>query len=102
MENEPKWTPGPWGMIQHGERDSRVGANTLLAIVYSTAFRDTENQRANAHLIAAAPELYKALEEARKTLMECAEDTIGTPSSAVFRIQAEQCAAVLAKARGEK
>jgi DNA-directed RNA polymerase subunit RPC12/RpoP len=62
-----KHTPGPWDKVVHGERDSRVGASTLIAIVYSTAFRDRENQEANAHLIAAAPDLLEALKSIRCT-----------------------------------
>ena len=54
------YTPGPWDLIQHGEKDSRVGRRTLLAIVYSEAYQDRKNQEANARLIAAAPDLLEA------------------------------------------
>jgi len=56
-------TPGPWDLVQHNEKDSRVGRKTLLAIVYSEAYRDRENQEANARLIAAAPDLLEACRE---------------------------------------
>jgi hypothetical protein len=61
-----KHTPGPWDKIVHGRSDSRVGAKTLIAIVYSQAYGDRENQEANARLIAAAPELLAELKEAVK------------------------------------
>ena|ERR1035438_9712294 len=54
-------TPGPWDRIMHEEKCSRVGAKTLIAIVYSEAFRDRENQEANARLIAAAPDMLEVL-----------------------------------------
>lgn len=55
------FTPGPWG-IKHTERVSYVFSNTKIADVYSAVFRDTENQHANANLMAAAPELLEACE----------------------------------------
>lgn len=63
-----KHTPGPWDKIQHREGDSRVGAKTLIAIVYSEAYKDTENQKANANLIAAAPDLLEAAQQALRIL----------------------------------
>ncbi len=60
-QTKPKYTPGPWDKIKHGEHESKVGATTLIAVVYSTAFKDQENQRANANLIAAAPDLLETL-----------------------------------------
>ena len=60
-----KHTPGPWNV--HG-RDTRglphslVAAETLIAKVYSKCYGDVEQETANAKLIAAAPDLLKALE----------------------------------------
>jgi len=56
-------TPGPWDKIVHDDKCSRVGAKTLIAVVYSEAFKDRENQEANARLIAAAPDLLEALKK---------------------------------------
>ena len=59
-----KHTPGPW--INHGRIPrpdtpySSVGAKTLIARVWSQAFRDVEQEAANASLIAAAPDLLEA------------------------------------------
>ncbi|MCE4544625.1 MULTISPECIES: hypothetical protein [unclassified Caballeronia] len=62
-----KHTPGPWtnhGRIpQPGLPHSSVAAKTLLARVYSEAFGDSEQETANANLIAAAPELLESLEQ---------------------------------------
>lgn len=57
----PNFTPGPWDKMVKLEGFTAIGANTLIARVYSTAFKDLENERANANLIAAAPDMHKAL-----------------------------------------
>ena len=59
-------TPGPWS-IAEGEPDwAIVTENVLVASVHG---EDTENQEANARLIAAAPELLGALRTAVFHLM---------------------------------
>ena len=88
-----KWTPGPWDKLVHGERESRVGANTLLAIVYSTFFRDRENQEANARLIASAPDLYEALDNCVNGL--------GCQPGYVNTLALQRAKQALASARGE-
>lgn len=56
------WTPGPWNQIVKLTGFTAVGGKTLIARVFSTAFRDAENEKANAQLVSAAPDLYAALE----------------------------------------
>jgi hypothetical protein len=53
-----KHTPGPWS-VQYNDGMSAdiVGAHERVAITYAT-----ENQSHNARLIAAAPEMYEALQ----------------------------------------
>ena len=63
-----KHTPGPWNQMVKMNGFTAVGANTLIARVFSTAFMDLENERANALLIAAAPDLLAALKHARKQM----------------------------------
>ena len=60
MSNQPKWTPGPW--------KKREGAEWIIdgAVDYGRVASVGLGRRdviANAHLIAAAPDLYTALEE---------------------------------------
>lgn len=63
---DAKHTPGPWinhGRIaQSGLPHSAVAAKTLIARVYSEAFGDSEQEAANARLIAAAPEMLAEVE----------------------------------------
>lgn len=77
---KPKHTPGPW-TAHHGERDSRIAASTLIAIVYSTAFRDVENQRANANLVAASPDLYSDSQDTIAWLLRHLEKLVHVPDT---------------------
>lgn len=98
--SETRFTPGPWPLVVHGDRDSRVGAKTLIATVHSEAFRDRANQEANAHLISAAPDLYAALEDMLWPIMAgCQKPTIERCMCA--KCVEDRARAALAKARGE-
>ncbi len=64
---ETKFTPGPWNIkVNRTEDDLDVvdEHNTLVSQIYIRKFYDDDNsaQSPNAALIAAAPELYAALE----------------------------------------
>ena len=59
-KREAKFTKGPWSTIARGNGFTSIGANTLLARVYSENYQDFENEAANAALIAAAPDMYEA------------------------------------------
>lgn len=84
---ERKWAKGPWVKIGAGigcEHDS-----SIVAIGYGNGGGSYE---ANAHLIAAAPDLYEALEN----LLNVINGEGGTKPNA-----RELCHKALAKARGE-
>lgn len=90
MSNKPKHTPGPWrvgdaGHAIFGPKDSGMYPNAPITIVRGLA------NKANAALIAAAPEMLEALKQA-KVRLECA----GLNDSTLDVIKA-----ALAKARGE-
>ena len=109
MSKEPKWTKGPWkaeikcvhpDMGGNHQMDYRVripcataGARVSMCMMGGGRLKDTEETKANAHLIAAAPELYEALTKlfgARKR---------NEPVSAELDAEIE---AALSKALGEK
>ena len=108
-----KSTPGPWVVDEDhkGMGEVRVYEGDLikhggrLVAVFGNAENDHERKMADAHLGAAAPELYKALKRALDEL-DCAADQLqrmGNPSHAEdIRITIDACGDVLAKARGEK
>lgn len=100
---EPKWAPGPWEV----DEDYRPGMSWNRHIVYGSdrenrvCFmshsdgRAPERDRANAHLIAAAPELYEALLHIADEI----ETDGGVDTSDWLNMAAARAA--LAKARGE-
>ena len=89
---EPKFTPGPWEMAyqdQHGQLIVR-GKHIEVATCWHHSVGAIEKEmHANAHLIAAAPELYEALEYVMTAHGEQLSDAF------------EKAQAALAKARGE-
>lgn len=107
--SETKFTPGPWvennddgfsrGSIWAGCSPSGAGAvGTLIANVAG----DSAEADANAHLIAAAPDLYAALTDAYEVLGAILEDTDGDDGERIPNPLLVQLRAALAKARGEQ
>lgn len=111
--NERKWTPGPWvAEPENYDGDGgvlvRVGGdyprNCIANAWGQQSAREVDDEgQANAHLIAAAPDLYKALEEClnaemarRKKLKD------GAPASEYSDARIARIRAALAKARGGK
>jgi hypothetical protein len=100
-----KFTQGPWVLNINDKKEATISGNTrgwgwdhLVNFgVKSTTTEDgcSEELKANAHLIAAAPELYKALELAESTLEIFAEHY-------TFNEILSQIKRTLATARGEQ
>lgn len=99
--SETGWTPGPWG-IGDGNEVFAVGAGRSVALVCAHS-----EGEANAHLIAAAPDLYEALDRAARTFrsyeaMHAEKSSLeGDVKARANAIEAEHCEAALAHARGE-
>lgn len=108
---EPKWTPGPWrvGLYDAGDCSWHSGTPSIeapedldCAIVHWDGFaqqywrsaRGDAEIHANAHLIAAAPELYEALAEAEEQLSLLAK----RPDDNWW---VQKARAAMARARGE-
>jgi len=75
MSMEANHTPGPWGIEQREHRDSPlyvdnpdIGRVAKCSGLNLAGFISPEQERANAKLISAAPELLTALEWARSIL----------------------------------
>lgn len=64
--NELKWTPGPWAVVNTNWEPwpDAVEVNADNEVICFTGGHDAERQKANARLIAAAPDLAEALEAA--------------------------------------
>ena len=71
MSNETKFTPGPWSLDNNDVRDeAQAVLRDATGCIVADAFTmdRTGECEANAHLIAAAPELYEALEDCMTAL----------------------------------
>lgn len=93
--SKPKFTPGPWVAEQDGGKGSWVKGVTGEWAALSCGDTD-ESANANAHLIAAAPVLYAALDELVSTIIIDDDEGLATFLDPIQRAQA-----ALAMARGE-
>ena len=123
--SETRFTPGPWVASTIAKADSLQGVpgfwhevldarcGYVLGEVYEfdgdDEFPDGSSARANAHLIAAVPELYEASVVARAALVAAAETLWGVPAEDRDQALLDQVeaaiaaiAAALAKARGDQ
>jgi hypothetical protein len=108
-------TPGPWGvrdtpnMNREGFHWREIFQEDAPAITLAEVFMDDEEisngeARANARLIAAAPDLLNELEASAKmlrTLVEVAED-IRLEGAPIIRERLVSVEAAIARARGEQ
>jgi len=91
---ETKFTPGPWnvdpdypGDIQAGGAEIATAFDTHDAV---TTTADADTAIANAHLIAAAPDLYAALERVlRWQPNDSASDLVAVAEAALSRARGE-------------
>lgn len=95
--SETKFTKGPWSV--DGWHTSAVIAKLSDLTYVRVAECDTKDfpnpdWKANAHLIAAAPELYEALEELMRA------EAVLDDDNAVLIAARQKAAAALARARG--
>lgn len=99
--SELKATPGPWVVersVIRGDADHlgrTVAVASTLNVAWPFGRRAVKEEPYNAHLIAAAPELYESLKIAVEVLEKTANDTL------IGRNAAEDARTVLARARGE-
>jgi len=103
--SETKFTPGPW--IKRGKGTIETSGWAEVAAVMDGQMLDRvdhETQEANAHLIAAAPDMYEELECARDVFrfyQSHHEFKGGTEKAIRNKEIADRIDRLLAKARGE-
>ncbi|MFP1634120.1 hypothetical protein ACLB6G_20515 [Zhengella sp. ZM62] len=99
--SKPKWTPEPWvnddGLVTGQESRERFTGQTSLDIFDASQWPEelADEAEATAHLIAAAPDLYEALETALNFIANT-ENELG-----VTLDSGDLARMALAKARGE-
>ena len=97
MSNETKWTPGPWGKHHNGcYWDVGVKQECSVIQIHPSTCIGVQME-ADANLIAAAPELYDALDGLLSELGSTSEIDLFS-----WGISTNEARAALAKARGEK
>jgi hypothetical protein len=105
--SEPKWTPGPWEVVEPTAIDYRAplvyGADRQSLVAGAESGGpiravSASEARANARLIAAAPELYQALSA---LLRHFERKFVGWPATVGEVDARNRTIAALAKARGE-
>ena len=89
-----KHTPGPWFVDSSRHFDTRikqkVDDDVTIVVMGNWQPQFSDEQRANAHLIAAAPEMYEALIEARYLLIKRAlqeSTTFGLVNTAIAKAE---------------
>ena len=92
-----EFTPGPWRAIPWEEKAIRIVPDAYIGPVCEVFGHKRQPMQANANLIAAAPELYEACEEA--LVNDIAAE--GENASNMFPALRKKLAAALKKARGE-
>ncbi len=104
MADEPKWTPGPWtakwSKYEEGNFIVQAGmpSNRVMAEFNGDGDGPDGQSLADAHLIAAAPDMAEAL----KAAIAISDRNVGDGGRTEECQQVyDQCAAALAKARGE-
>lgn len=107
MSNENKWTPTPWNTSYWIEQPNNrhkpmvVAGGVTIAIMHPAPVCQMSECEANAHLIAAAPELYEALEWAMNFVDQVRVEN-PAPKGGGEDIAYEEARAAIAKARGEQ
>jgi len=94
--SDARFTPGPWGVVQSFTpciKTVKGPSFNVQAVMWATDLDESDywKRQADLHLIAAAPELYEALEDALHFM-----ESVGPP-----RYVRMQCESALAKARGQ-
>lgn len=99
-EQQAKHTPGPWGIeTEHALITIGASGAGKIACVFQTVLAG--DPKANARLIAAAPELLAALKETLETLGDIADKLAhGSPMRNDLEAQYAAIRAAIAKAEG--
>ena len=93
-KNDTKHTPGPWKLTEHDERSARIESRLEFIARIEGIDWGSEECKANARLIAAAPDLLEAL----KNLLWQHDNNAGQ----LCGMALQDARAAIAKAEGEK
>lgn len=99
-------SPAPWSINEDGEVwckyiSNEIQPNKIRTRVVARPNFYFDESKSDAHLIAAAPELYEALLKALQWLADIGEEVVGTEPAACIAEIVKEAEAALAKASGE-
>lgn len=106
-DSGPSFTPGPWEVGYVGSIAKAFGGGILdgnrnqIALVTVLPDGSDETRRANANLIAAAPDLLSAIKEVKFWLNACQLIINDPDARAMVRDLVQQADAAIAKAEGK-
>lgn len=99
---DEKWTAGPWQMKKHGQRYRIVEATQGLTVAHVPIDERMTTQRADANLMAAAPDLATAALEALDFISSHFQHlTTGAWENRDAQEVADQLTCALKRARGK-
>lgn len=61
-----KWTPGPWAISTENDVCTQIDGEHHAICTDQFCYSPDDEKKANAHLIAAAPDLYEALDKVNR------------------------------------
>ena len=98
-------SPAPWSINEDGEVwckyiSNAIQPNKIRTRVVARPNFYFDESKSDAHLIAAAPELYEALLKALPWLADIGEEVVGTEPAACIAEIVKEAEAALAKASG--
>ena len=96
---DKKWTPGPW-YVEYKHGTTRLIADRIVTMCDETYYPWVPDNDADWHLIAAAPDLYDAL-EVLLSHVETSEDVGNEVWIETHHKHVDAALKALAKARGE-
>ena len=99
-------SPSPWSINEDGEVwckyiSNAIQPNKIRTRVVARPNFYFDESKSDAHLIAAAPELYDALLKALPWLADIGEEVVGTEPAACIAEIVKEAEAAIAKASGE-
>jgi len=101
MSNEAKFTAGPWEVTTEISMNDRTVCKLTENTLITSNCYVSEDLKADAHLIAAAPEMYTELEGAVEILEELHNDMGCFTAHAFDDADLDSLKSILAKARGD-
>lgn len=100
MSNE-KFTQGEWRIVSNHHFCDIESPSSRIASMCASGFGATAKNYADAHLIAAAPDMYRALRNIAGRATSLVPDESGIYKSYLTQAEVEAIHAALAKADGE-